>query len=196
MSMKAVHIELVSDMSTDAFIAALHRFVGRRGNVSDLYSDNGTNFVGAKNNLLELRRLFNSDKSKSELHQFCAGREINFHFIPPRASNFGGLWESTVKSVKNHLKGIIGEAKLSYEEFYTLLVQIEGILNSRPLTAQSDDPNDFSSITPAHFLIGREITAIPEPSLEDIKINRLSRWQFVQQMKQHFWRRWSREYLY
>lgn len=162
---KAVHIELVSHMSTDSFIAALHRFVGRRGNIVDLYSDNGTNFIGAKNTLADLNNLFNNEQTKTALRQFCRQREMNFHFIPPRAPNFGGIWESTVKSFKTHLKKVIGETTMTYEDLYTLLVQIEGTLNSRPLTSQSDDPNDFAPLTSAHFLIGREINAIPEPSL-------------------------------
>lgn len=192
---KAFHIELVSDLSTSAFVAALQRFVSRRGNVSDIYSDNGTNFVGAERELRELRELFINEHCNRAIQDFCRPREINFHFIPPRAPNFGGLWEAGVKSVKTHLKRVLGESRVTYEEMNTLLVQIEGILNSRPLTATSDDANDLAPLTPAHFLIGREITAIAEPSYDGLKENRLSRWQYVQRLRQSFWQRWSIEYL-
>lgn len=149
---KAFHIELVSDLTSDAYIAALQRFVNRRGNVSDMFSDNGTNFVGAKNALRELRQLFLSEQCNRVIDDFCRQREINFHFIPPRSPHFGGLWESGVKSVKTHLRRTIGDSLLTYEELNTLLVQVEGILNSRPLSAMSDDANDLAPITPAHFL--------------------------------------------
>lgn len=88
------------------------------------------------------------------------------------------------------------QANLKYEELETLLIQIEAILNSRPLTPISTNPRDLISLTPGHFLVGAPLTLYPEPSLEDIPVNRLSRWQYVQQLRQHFWRRWSREYLH
>jgi len=100
-----------------------------------------------------------------------------------------------VKAVKRHLIRMTREASLKYEELETLLIQIEAILNSRPITPISSDPNDLAALTPGHFLIGTPITSYPEPSLEGIPINRLSRWQYVQQLRQHFWQRWTREYL-
>jgi len=100
---------------------------------------------------------------------------INWHFIPPKAPHMGGLWEAAVKSAKFHIKRIIGEASLRYEEFLTLLTQIEAILNSRPLTPLSSDPSDLSALTAAHFLIGCPITSYPKPTLEDMCVNRLSR---------------------
>ncbi|XP_058455828.1 uncharacterized protein LOC131433081 [Malaya genurostris] len=110
--------------------------------------------------------------------------------------HFGGIWEAGVKSTKFHLKSVLAEHKLSYEELSTVLAQIEAILNSRPLTPVSNDPNDYSAITPAHFLIGRELHAIPEPSYSHIPAGRLSRWQFVQDLKQKFWKRWVNDYLH
>ncbi|XP_062704324.1 uncharacterized protein LOC134286689 [Aedes albopictus] len=195
MATKAIHLELVSDLSAAAFVAALHRFVARRGLVEELFSDNGSNFVGAKSELHSLYELFKSDQLQGKLNEFCQTREIRWTFIPPRAPNFGGLWEAGVKSTKTHLKKVLRDASLTFEEYYTVLTQIEAILNSRPLFSSSADPNEPEAITPGHFLIGRELTAIPEPNLEDTKLNRLSRWQLVQRIRDHFWRRWSREYL-
>ncbi|XP_068914594.1 uncharacterized protein [Tenebrio molitor] len=96
---------------------------------------------------------------------------------------------------KGHLKRTIGEVVLSYEELYTLLTRIEAVLNSRPLCPLSNDPNDLNPITPGHFLIGEPLTSISERDLTTTRINRLTQWQRVEQMRQHFWHRWQREYL-
>jgi len=116
-------------------------------------------------------------------------------FNPPSAPHFGGKWEAGVKSVKYHLKRVVGETILTYEEMNTFLIQIEAILNSRPVTPISDDPDDLNVLTPGHFLIGNPLTAVPEPSLENIRHSRLSRWQLLRQMIDNFWTKWSREYL-
>lgn len=100
-----------------------------------------------------------------------------------------------MKSAKFHIKRVIGENSLTYEEFSTLLAQIEGVLNSRPLCPLSDDSSDVSALTPGHFLIGGPLNALPEPSLEEVPVSRLSRWQRISQMLDHFWARWSRECL-
>lgn len=192
---KAIHLELVCDLSSDTFLSALKRFISRRGNVSDMYSDNGTNFVGANNELQKLKELFESDNFKSNIINTLATKNINWHFIPPGAPNFGGLWEAGVKSVKFHLRRIVGNTMLNYDQLYTLLTQIEACLNSRPLIPLSNDPNDLSALTPGHFLIGDSLTAPVEPDLTCIKENRLSKWQRIQQLLQHFWKRWSLEYL-
>lgn len=105
------------------------------------------------------------------------------------------MWEAGIKQTKHHLNRVAGHANLTFEEMYTLLAQIEAILNSRPLSPMSNDPNDLSVLTPGHFLIGDSLRAIPEPSLGHILPTRLSRWQHIQQMQQHFWTRWQKEYL-
>ncbi|KXJ70776.1 hypothetical protein RP20_CCG022513 [Aedes albopictus] len=195
LSTKAIHFEVVSDLTAAAFIAALHRFVARRGLVEEIHSDNGTNFAGARTELHDLYLLFQKDQMQGKLNDFCQPREIIWRFIPPRAPNFGGLWEAGVKSTKTHLKKILRNASLTFEEYYTVLTQIEAILNSRPLFSHSTDPTELEVITPAHFLIGRQLTAIPEPTLEDVPENRLTRWQHLQKLRDHFWKRWSNEYL-
>jgi len=100
-----------------------------------------------------------------------------------------------VKSAKNHLKRVVGDAALTFEEMYTALAQIEAVMNSRPLTPLSTDPNDLSYLTPGHFLVGDAMTSIPQQDVTHLPINKLSRWQHVNQIYQHFWKRWSREYL-
>lgn len=195
MSTKAVHLELVSDLTTDAFIAALQRFVSRRGIVLEMHSDNATNFHGAQHELHHLYELFQKEHEVDRIVRYCQTKEIEWQFIPPDAPEFGGLWEAAVKSTKNHLKRVIGNVTLTFEEMVTTLCEIEAILNSRPLFAVYNDPADPEVITPSHYLIGRPMTAIPEPTYTDVKINRLSRWQHVQLMREHFWRAWSRDYL-
>lgn len=116
-------------------------------------------------------------------------------FNPPAAPHMGGKWEAAVKSAKFHLRRVIGDTSLTYEEFTTLLTQIEAVLNSRPLCPLSDDPEDVSPLTPAHFIIGEALTSVPEPSLTSTSENRLSRWQLIQAKLQHFWQRWSSEVL-
>lgn len=196
MVVKAIHFELVSNLSTDNFIAALQRFSSRRGLPSDIHSDNATCFVGANHELAALRELFNNQQHQRKLDEFCSVQGVRWHFIPPRSPHFGGIWEAGVKSMKHHMKRVVGETKLTYEEMTTFLAQTETILNSRPLFPMSEDPNDMAALTPSHFLINRSAVALPEPSYEEEKENRLSRWKHVQLMQQHFWRRWSREYLH
>lgn len=97
--------------------------------------------------------------------------------------------------MKHHLRRVIGEALLTYEEFATLLAQVEATLNSRPLCPLSDDPEDLDALTPGYFLTGGPFTAPPEPSLSAEPESHLSRWQLVRQMVDRFWDRWSTEYL-
>ncbi|XP_046142171.1 uncharacterized protein LOC123988283 [Osmia bicornis bicornis] len=195
LAVKAIHLELVSELTTEAFLAALRRFIARRGFCTDLYSDNGSNFVGANNELRELRALLQSDDHREKVTTFLAERAINWNFIPPLTPHFGGLWEAAVKSFKYHLKRVAGAELFTFENFNTLIIEIESILNSRPLTPISSDPNDLLVLTPAHFLIGDSLTSLRERNFRDTPSNRLSSWQHVQKVKQHFWTRWHREYL-
>ncbi|XP_063917191.1 uncharacterized protein LOC135132905 [Zophobas morio] len=194
-STKAVHLELVSDLTSEGFLNALRRFMSRRGQVKELHSDNATNFVGSKNQLKELRDILKNDISKSTIINHLANQNIKWCFIPSRTPNFGGIWEANIKIVKSHMKSVIGEQILTFEEMHTFLTRIEACLNSRPLTPLSSDPNDLEALTPGHFLIGEALTAPVEINLDDVRLNRLSRWQMVEKMRQHFWKRWSREYV-
>jgi len=131
-----------------------------------------------------------------KINDYASTHGIRWHFILPRAPHHGGLWEAAVKIAKRHLNKITKDAHLTYEGLETLLVQIEAILNSRPITLISSDPKDLGFLTPGHFIIGAPLTAYPEENLEEVPVNRLSKWQHIQQLKQHFWRRWTREYLH
>lgn len=191
---KAIHLEAVSDLTTNSFLAAFRRFVSRRGACTDIYSDCGTNFVGASKEL-QVLHYRNKKSLPDDLQNALSGFGTNWHFIPPASPNFGGLWEAGVKSAKYHLKRIMNDRLLNFEELTTLLCQIESCLNSRPLAPLSSDPSNIDALTPAHFLIGEPTNCIQEESLLDNTINHLTRWKCVEKLKQHFWRRWHREYL-
>lgn len=180
---KAVHLEVVSTLSTEGFIAALRRFVGRRGRCNVIHADCGTNFIGANNQLNPL------------MHQASCAEKIEFKFNPPGAPHFGGVWEIQIKAAKSHLYRVVGDQVLTFEELTTLFVQIEALLNSRPLYPISTDPNDLSCLTPGHFLTLEPLTAVPEEDLSSINIKRLPRWQMLQAFQQRFWSRWKTEYL-
>ncbi|XP_050297248.1 uncharacterized protein LOC126736761 [Anthonomus grandis grandis] len=192
---KAIHLEVVTSLSTEAFLMTLKRFISRRGNPSIIYTDNGTNFLGAKNQLKELYDFFNKSSVTNEIKNYLSQNETHWKFIPPKVPHWGGLWEAAVKSTKYHLYRLVGNMQLTYEEFSTILTQIEAILNSRPLCPLSNDPSDFQYLTPSHFLIGSNITAYPEKDISDVPENRVSHWQKCTQIKQLFWKRWSKDYL-
>lgn len=181
---KAIHLELISDLSTEAFLAAFRRFMARRGRVKNVYSDNGTNFVGAA-------------KYIKQIYLDTASREsLLWHFNPASAPHMGGLWESNIKNVKYHLSRVIGAQILTFEELSTVLTQVEAILNSRPLCPISMDINDLNALTPGHFISLEVLTALPDPDVSNIKLNRISRWQLLQKLHTDFWRRWHQEYLH
>ncbi|CAK1597853.1 unnamed protein product [Parnassius mnemosyne] len=192
LSTRAIHIEAVSDMTSKGFLAAFKRFVARRGHCAELHSDNGTNFVGAAR---ELQELFNEEKSKliPELVECLANNGTKWNFIPPHAPNFGGLWEAGIKSTKYHLRRVIGNSTLTFEELTTVLAQIEACLNSRPLSCV--DQNELTVLTPGHFLIGEPLVLVPDSNYEKANISSLRRWQLTQRMVQDYWRRWSQDYL-
>ena len=192
---KAVHIELVHQLTSSDFIATLKRFFSRRGQSAVIHSDNATNFRGADAETAKLVKQFNDQQNQAQIVEFCAERGTSWKFIPPRSPHFGGIWEAAIKSTKFHMKRVIGNATLTFEELNTIVIQIEAILNSRPLMELSTDPNDSSALTPAHFLIGRPLSSMPEPDLTLIKESRLDKWQRVQAIYQSFWKRWYKEYL-
>ncbi|XP_071577540.1 uncharacterized protein [Temnothorax nylanderi] len=191
---KVIHLEAVSDLSTAAFLAALKRFIGRRGCPQKIYSDNATNFKGAQREINEIYS-FVRQQIHGPVQSNLATDGIQWIFIPPYSPHFGGLWEAGVKSCKILLRTAMGSALCTFEELCTALIQVESCLNSRPLYALSDDPSDLEPLTPGHFLTGGPITSIPEIELEDINIHRLNRWQLVQRAFQEFWKRWADEYI-
>lgn len=188
---RAVHLEPTEGLSTEDFLAAYQRFVGRRGNPEKVYSDNGTNFVGANKELQKAYKIWQAEKIQHWVHQL--GTE--WHFITPSAPHEGGIWEAAVKSMKHHLRRIIGPQKYSLLGITTLLASVEACLNSRPLCALSDDPEDREALTPGHFIIGR---AIRLPIYDQAYANSGSIRHFFkasQTQIQSFWHQWSEDCL-
>ncbi|XP_055527353.1 uncharacterized protein LOC129719974 [Wyeomyia smithii] len=193
---KAVHIELVSDLSTSASLSALRRFVARRGRIRELHSDNGTVFKGASNHPHHVFEMLKSNGTERDrIVAWCGDNEIEWKFSPPRAPHFGGLWEAAVKSAKYQLLREIGHTSISQEDMITLLAQIEMCLNSRPLTPIPGEPTDLEVLTPGHFLVGSNMQAVPEPSLIHTSESHINHWQRTQKIFQRIWARWYPEYL-
>ncbi|XP_059226988.1 uncharacterized protein LOC131998556 [Stomoxys calcitrans] len=191
---KAIHLEATTDLSTQSFLAALARFIGRRGCPACIYSDNGKNFVGAsellKKDRLDFLKTLQNQASQQNVYQ-----NLVWKFIPPGAPHMGGLWEAGVKSFKSHLRKFIPKMNFTFEELTTILTRIEACLNSRPLSPASDDPNDFSPLTPGHFLIGTSLLAPAEPDVSDQDVSFANRWKRLKIISQYFCQRWKSEYL-
>jgi len=196
LSVKAVHLEVVSGFTSESFIATLRRFIARRGHPSLIWSDNGTNFVGANRELKELYEFLIQQRASGTISEFCTARNVEWRFIPERGPNFGGLWEASVKSAKTHLKRVMGPIRFTFEELTTVMAQVEACLNSRPLvSAGSPDDDAIEVLTPGHFLIGQPLCALPDPAISFRSTSLLRRWHLCQNLTHHFWQRWSSEYL-
>ncbi|XP_076660111.1 uncharacterized protein LOC143363399 [Halictus rubicundus] len=189
---KAIHLEVVSDYSSAAFLAAYHRFVSRRGIQRSMASDNGTTFHGANRELTAAYRAATRDTNVQ--NKFAIDGE-SWHFLPPAAPHFGGLWEAAVKSVKHHLRRSIGARTLTFEELSTFLCRVEACLNSRPIASTSDCFDDYSVLTSGHFLTGAALVASPEPSVLHLAENPLSRWQLIHPLTENFWKARTNDYL-
>uniref|UniRef100_A0A146L7F7 Integrase catalytic domain-containing protein n=2 Tax=Lygus hesperus TaxID=30085 RepID=A0A146L7F7_LYGHE len=194
LSTKAVHLDFAPDLSTPAFLRALDRFVARRGLCNEIFSDNGTNLVGASRHLKEVFELLAS--SQDVINDHLASQAIAWNFSPPAGPHFNGISEAAVKTAKHHITRVIGKQIMTFEEMTTVVCRIEAVLNSRPLGSFSADAHEDSDfLTPGHFIVGAPLLAPPEEDIHDVAINRLNRHQLIRHSVQNFWRRWKREYL-
>jgi transposase InsO family protein len=159
LSSRALHLELSHSLTTDSFIHALRRFVSRRGNVASLISDNGTNFTGANAELRRVIEQWNSEHIEGWLKQ----KGISWKFNPPYSSHYGGVWEREIRSVRKVLTALMNEqkVKLTDEALQTLLCEVESILNHRPLTPVTDDPQDCDALTPNHLPLLNATNSFP-----------------------------------
>lgn len=190
MRYRTIHLEVVSGLDTDTFLAALQRFVNLGGGcVKHMHSDRGKHFIRAARELREAAESWQDEAVIEYLH----ANAIEWHNITPSAPHHGGAWESMVKLFKTHLRKMAGTHLFTFEELATLLTKIAAIINSRPLTPQSTDPSDLTALTPSHFLSTRPIVSPLEPNLADVPMNRLTAWQQITRLQQDFGNRWRRE---
>lgn len=189
---RAVHIDLVTDLTAVSFIACYERFIGRRGRCERIYSDNGTSFVGAAK---EIRKAMEEWKRR-DAFAYLNMKGTEWKFMVPAAPHQGGIYEAAVKSMKYHLVRIVGQRLMTHEQLTTLLVEIEAVLNSRPIHPLSDDPDDVQALTPGHFLVGEPLVLPPPFQIaENSPSVGVRLWKARQTMLKHFWKRWQEEYL-
>ena len=160
-------------METDSFINALRRFVARRGPPSDIYSDNGTNFMGADRELKQSLQEWN----QSQIADFLSQKGIQWHFNPPAAPPFGGIWARLVHSCKKALKVVLHGQVVTDEVLETAFAETEALVNSRPLTEVSSSSSDLEAITPNHFLISRANPVLPCGVFADKEISSKKQWR-------------------
>ena len=198
---RAVHIEDVSSLETDAFIQALRRFIAVRGCPKEIWSDNGTNFTGAEKELRRSVKELNAETIEKEFHS----KEVEWYscplpkwqFQPPTASNMSGVWERLIRSVRKAMKGVLGDpnATIGCETLRTVFAEVTAILNDRPLCPCSDDPNDAEALTPNHFLLQRKNIVVPPGVFGKGDIYGCRQWRQAQFLADCIWTRWLREYI-
>ncbi len=168
-----------------------------------MYTDNGTNFVGARKELGGLQAALSEEYGGWGMPH--AARELgsSWSTIPPGSPHWGGLWEAGVKSAKGHLKRILGKKLLSFEELSTVLCEVEAVLNSRPLVELTNSSDDLQALTPNMIVSGRAHKYVPLASAQEIAeksppsqdVHPQRRWKYVLNLVSNFWKRWVKEYL-
>ena len=190
---RAVYLKVLHFITSDSFISALRRFVGRRGGVGHIFSDNGTNFVGGQRVLKELVERW----SQKPISDFLLQKEIDWYFNTPIASHFGGAWERLIRSVRKVFQNFTTVVNFSEEGLATFFFVevIESILNSRPLTPFFFADALERPLTPNDLLMFSSDKKLP-PNLTDISNNLFSsRWRHAQRCADMFWKRWAKMYL-
>ena len=194
---RAVHLEIVTDLTVEEFLQAFRRFSSRKSLPRLMLSDNASTYLAAAN---ELNILFCSPLLSDALSK----KGVTWQFIPKHAPWFGGFWERIIGMTKSSLKKVLGRTFTTLSTLQTVIVEIEGILNDRPLTYISSDIKDPEPLTPAHLLYGRRIVPLPyhrveEDELDDPEFGGTStimkRAKVQALMLKHFWTHWKSEYL-
>lgn len=187
---RAVHIDLLTSIDTDSFLMAFRRFIARRGKPAEVYSDQGTNFKGGEKELQQAFSIMSPD-----LQQKLAKQQVRFRFNPPAAPHFGGTWEREIRSIKNALYTSVGSQTVSEEVLRTVLTEIEGILNAKPLGYVSADVADIDPVTPNYLLMGRPDSSLPQVVYPEEEALGRRRWRHSQILVDRFWSSFIRHYL-
>ena len=190
LSIRAIHLEVVSSLDTGSFVNTLRRFIARRGQPKMIRSDNGSNFVKGEKELREAVKEWN----QSQIHDFLLQKNIKWVFNPPTGSHHGGVWERCIRTTRKVIKAVTKEQTLEDEGINTLMCEVEAIVNGQPITKLSDDPRDMEPLTPNHLLLLRARPTLPPATLSKQDIYG-RRWCQVQYLADVFWRRWIKEYL-
>lgn len=162
----------------------------RRGKVRHMYSDNGTNFVGAEKEMRELAREMDLVKAAKTMED-----SVTWHWNPPASAHMGGSWERAIRTIKSVLHVIMKDAAIRENTFRSLLIEVEFIINSRPLTFISVDHNDEEALTPNHFLLGSASGSMDQAAHPEANLATRKQYQHAQLLALHFWKRWIKEYL-
>ena len=189
-STRAVHIKILRDLTTDSLINALRRFYCRRSALKEVWADNGTNLVGGSR---ELRRNI-LEWNNTQISEALRQQGITWRFQTPYAPHTSGVWERLVRSVKRTLKSTLTSQTVNEDVLHTALTEVEGLLNSRPITSVSDDPNDCRALSPCQLLVQEQMNSLPPGVFDSGDVYR-SRWRQVQYLANLWWKRWMREYL-
>nr|XP_054592608.1 uncharacterized protein LOC107395320 [Nothobranchius furzeri]XP_054592609.1 uncharacterized protein LOC107395320 [Nothobranchius furzeri] len=187
---RCVHLDLLPSLDTDSFLMSLRRFIARRGKPYEMWSDQGTNFRGGHR---ELQAAF--ENMEPDLKQQLATQAINFCFNPPHSPHFGGAWEREIRAVKSALQVVLKDQVVAEEVLLTALIEVEGILNSKPLGYASADIADPDPITPNLLLMGRRDSALPQAVYGPSGTLSTRRWIHSQVISDHFWKRFIQNYL-
>ncbi|XP_055588266.1 uncharacterized protein LOC129740589 [Uranotaenia lowii] len=191
MTTRAVHLEVAHSLSTESCKMAIRRFIKRRRSPIEIFSDNGTNFVGASRELAAEIRRINGDCADT-----FTSSKTKWTFNPPAAPHMGGVWERMVRSVKEALNTLVDGGKLTDEILNTALVEAEDLINSRPLTYVSNNVRDDpEALTPNHFLKGSAAECLPPRSASQQADALRSKYCRAQQLADKFWLRWQKEYF-
>jgi Family of unknown function (DUF5641) len=190
MATRVVHLEIAYGLDTDSFLKAFYRFAHRRGYPREISSDNGTNFVGANR---ELQQPI-AELDQQRIVRSLSKSAINWNFNPPAAPHFGGVFEIMIKAAKRAVYAVLGNADVTDEALMSALIGAEALLNSRPLTYQSANPQDIVPLAPSHFLHGEQGGRAATTSIDEDKHPR-KRWRRVQELIRHFWHRWIKEWI-
>ena len=194
---RAIHLEVTEDLTTGSFLNALKRFIGRRGTPAIIHTDNAKTFKGAEN---YLKGIFDELQSR-DIQHYYAVKGIKWRYITERAPWWGGYWEAMVRLVKEHAKRTLFKSLLTLDELHTIMIEIEAILNSRPLTYVYDDQREPSPISPSLLLTGSSLLSLPDPlrAEEEESVATLEaatrRHEYRNHLVHQFWQRWRTEYL-
>ena len=196
-SCRGVHIETTTSMNTDSFILALRRFLSRRGPVRSIRSDNGGNFVGVEEEMKKALKEMDHGRIRAFLLKHSCDW-IEWQKNPPESSHMGGIWERQIRTVRSVLSGLLKEhsGRLDDESLTTLLVEVESIVNSRPLAVDNLNDETVDPLTPNHLLTMKSKVLLPPPGVfqkADVYCRR--RWRAVQHLANVFWERFSKEYV-